>query len=138
MHRVGFDPCRTIEEAGLDSRLLSLPRWRRRRRLQAVRVRVLGKLLLEVRRDDLRRQFGVAVEGMVFVLHIRQCVWITMSPAPLVTYVFETIEVLVPLLAHLTGVRLLLLHTHRSGIRHASVRVDDREGAVLVLVKLLV
>jgi len=52
--------------------------------------------------------------------------------------VLETVEVLVPLSAHLAAIRLLFLHADGAGIGYGSQRVDDREGAILVLLQLLV
>lgn len=52
--------------------------------------------------------------------------------------ILETVEVLVPLLAHIALVWLLLLHSLRAGVRSLSVRVDNRECAVAILVQPLV
>jgi hypothetical protein len=53
------------------------------------------------------------------------------------TYVFETIEVLIPLAANFALERLLLLHTQRAGIRSTSLWVDDGEGTITILMQLL-
>ena len=54
------------------------------------------------------------------------------------TYVFQTVEVLIPLVAVLALMRLLLLHSSLTRVRSRRLRVDDREGAVPILMQLLV
>jgi hypothetical protein len=53
------------------------------------------------------------------------------------TYVFEAVQVLVPLSAHLTLEGLLLLHAQSTRIRGAGLGIDDGEGTVAVLMQLL-
>jgi hypothetical protein len=50
------------------------------------------------------------------------------------TYVFETVEVLVPLAADITLERLLLLHAECTWVRGRCLWVDDGEGTITVLV----
>ena len=52
--------------------------------------------------------------------------------------VFEAVEVLVPFAAHLAAIRLLLLHTDGSGVGNRRDRIHDGEGAVLILLELLI
>ena len=52
--------------------------------------------------------------------------------------VLETVQVLVSLAADLAAVGLLFLHADCAGVRDRSRRVDDREGAVRILLELLV
>ena len=52
-------------------------------------------------------------------------------------YVFETIQVLVPLPTGLAVEGLFLLHAKCTGIRRTRFGVHDRESAVSVLVQLL-
>ena len=54
------------------------------------------------------------------------------------TYVFQTVEVLIPLVAVLALMRLLLFHSSLPRIRRGRLGVNDREGAVSVLVQLLI
>lgn len=54
-----------------------------------------------------------------------------------VTYVFQTVQVLVPFAASLAAERLLLLHAQGAGIGSASLGVDDGEGPIAVLMQLL-
>ena len=54
------------------------------------------------------------------------------------TYVFQTVKVLIPLVAVLALMRLLLLHSSLTRVRSRRLRVDDREGAVPILMQLLV
>jgi hypothetical protein len=53
------------------------------------------------------------------------------------TYVFQAVEVLVPLAACFAVERLLLFHTEGTWIRSTSLWVNDRKGSVAVLVQLL-
>lgn len=53
------------------------------------------------------------------------------------TYVFETVEVLVPLAADITLERLLLLHAQCPRVWSASLGVDDGKGAVAIFMQLL-
>ena len=53
------------------------------------------------------------------------------------TYVFETVQVLVPLSAHFALERLLLLHAQRPRIGSAGLGVDNRKGAIAVFMQLL-
>lgn len=55
----------------------------------------------------------------------------------MVTYIFESVQVLVPLTADLALVRLLLLHAECARVWRRCLRVDDGEGAVAVLMQLL-
>ena len=48
--------------------------------------------------------------------------------------VFETVQVLISLATHFTSVRLLFLHAKSSGVRSGRFGVDDRKGAVSVVV----
>ena len=52
--------------------------------------------------------------------------------------VFETVEILVPLAAHLAAIWLLLLHADGTRIGYRGKRVHDGEGTVVVLFQLLV
>ena len=52
--------------------------------------------------------------------------------------IFETVEILVALAAHFAAVRLLFLHSQSAGIRRRGLGVDDRKGAVGIVVQLLV
>jgi hypothetical protein len=52
--------------------------------------------------------------------------------------VLETVKVLVPLAANLTTIWLLLLHADGAGVWDRSEGVHDGEGAILVLLELLV
>jgi len=52
--------------------------------------------------------------------------------------VLEPVQILVSLLADVALVRLLLLHTHSAGIWRLGVRVNDRKGAISVLMESLV
>jgi hypothetical protein len=54
------------------------------------------------------------------------------------TVVLETIQILVPLAAHLASVRLLLLHANCAGVGNGGQWVDYRESTVLVLLELLI
>ena len=53
------------------------------------------------------------------------------------TYVFESVQVLVPLVAEVALEGLLLLHAQAAGIRRQRLGIDDGEGAVVVLVQRL-
>ena len=55
-----------------------------------------------------------------------------------VTHIFEAVEVLISLIAHLTRVGLLLFHTKSSRIWNTRVGVNDGKGTIFVLVQLLV
>lgn len=61
----------------------------------------------------------------------------TQGGSTMVTYIFESVQVLVPLTADLALVRLLLLHAECARVWRRCLRVDDGEGAVAVLVQLL-
>lgn len=52
-------------------------------------------------------------------------------------YIFETVEILVPLSACLTVEWLLLLHAQGSRVRSTSLGVHNGEGSIAVLVQLL-
>ena len=54
------------------------------------------------------------------------------------TYVFQTVEVLIPLVAVLALMRLLLLHSSLTRVRSRRLGVNDRESAVPILMQLLV
>ena len=53
------------------------------------------------------------------------------------TYIFEAVQVLITLAADITLIRLLLLHPERAWIGRRSLRVNNGESAVAVLMKLL-
>jgi uncharacterized membrane protein len=52
-------------------------------------------------------------------------------------YIFESIEILVALIAVFALVGLFLLHAHFTRIRCGCLRVDDGEGSIPVFVQLL-
>lgn len=52
--------------------------------------------------------------------------------------VFEAVQILISLAAHLASVRLLLLHADGTGIWYGREGIDDGEGAVFVLLQLLI
>ena len=53
------------------------------------------------------------------------------------TYIFESVQVLVPLVAVLALMGLFLLHAQGARVWSRSLRVDNREGAVAILMQLL-
>jgi hypothetical protein len=54
------------------------------------------------------------------------------------THIFETVQVLIPLAAHLAAKGLLFFHAQGSRVRGARLGVDDGESAIPVLMQLLV
>lgn len=56
----------------------------------------------------------------------------------MLTVVFETVEVLVALAAHLTAIGFLFLHADGSRIWDRGCRINNGIGAVWVLLELLV
>lgn len=74
-------------------------------------------------------------QGRAFV-GIQLKIWVAGWGVSLV--VFETVEVLVPLLANVALVWLLLFHSHGARIWCLGVGVDNREGSVAILMESLI
>ena len=56
---------------------------------------------------------------------------------PLQTYIFEAVQIFIPLSADFTFVGLLLLHAKSTRIWCVRVRIDNGEGPIGIIVELL-
>ena len=104
-----------------------------------MRCLTLGNVLkVEAGGQSVQLKVRIAGKRVRFVL--REVSQTTISERDVVrqiTYVFESVQILVSLATRLAVERLLFLHTKGSGIRRAGLGIDDRKSSVSILVQLL-